>query len=155
MNTPSRVLPGPLHHVGITVKNLQQSVAFWRDLTGGAASDIKTVDAPHLSTLLDYRDVVLQVATVKVSDHLVIELLRYVSEPAAPYDPGTAHPGNVHICFDVEDIQAFWDHAVRCGALPVSAAPVVIASGPQEGGGLAYLRTPDGASIELRSMPST
>jgi catechol 2,3-dioxygenase-like lactoylglutathione lyase family enzyme len=123
-------------------------------LTGGTASEAKTVDAPHLSELLDYRGVVLQVATVKVSEHLTIELLQYDSEPAEPYDPGTAHAGNVHICFDVDDMQAFWEHAVRCGATPVSAAPVVIPSGPQQGGSLAYLRTPDGASIELRAMPS-
>jgi catechol 2,3-dioxygenase-like lactoylglutathione lyase family enzyme len=153
MSQTSGPVPGPLHHVGITVKDLKRSVRFWTDLTGGTASEIKTVDAPHLSTLLDYRDVVLDVATVKVSDHVTIELLGYVSEPAEPYDPGTAHPGNVHICFDVDDIQSFWEHAVRCGAMPVSDAPVSIASGPQAGGGLAYLRSPDGASIELRSMP--
>lgn len=155
MSSPSCPVPGPLHHVGITVKDLHRSVRFWTDLTGGTPSEAKTVDAPHLSPLLDYHDVVLEVATVNVSDHLTIELLRYVSEPAEPYDPGTAHPGNVHICFDVDDIQGFWEHAVRCGATPVSEGPVVIASGPQQGGGLAYLRTPDGASIELRSMPAT
>ncbi|MBM7789624.1 VOC family protein [Tenggerimyces flavus] len=141
--------PRRLHHVGITVNDLPRSVRFWAELTGGTASEIKTVDAPHLSTLLDYRDVRLQVATVKVSETLTIELLRYVSEPADPYDPGTAHPGNVHVCFDVDDMSASWEHAVRCGAVPVGDGPVDVPSGGQ----LAYLRTVDGASIELRAIP--
>ena len=142
-----------VHHVGITVNDLERSVRFWTDLTGGEASEPKTVDADHLSTLVGYPSVVLEVATVSVSDVLTLELLRYKSELAEPYDPGTAHPGNVHICFDVEDMQASWEHAVRCGATPVSDRPVKIISGAQAGGSLAYLRTVDGASIELRSMP--
>lgn len=139
-----------LNHVGITVNDLDRSVRFWVDLTGGRQTEPRTVDAPHLSALLGYENVALRVATVVASDALTIELLQYVSEPAEPYDPGTAHPGNVHICFDVADIQAAWEHAVSCGATSVGASPVALPGG----GYLAYLRTVDGACIELRAMPS-
>lgn len=139
-----------LNHVGITVNDLDRSAQFWVELTGGRQTEPRTVDAPHLSALLGYENVELRVATVVVSDALTIELLQYLSEHAEPYDPGTAHPGNVHICFDVADMQAAWEHAVRCGATSVGASPVAIPSGGQ----LAYLRTPDGACIELRSMPA-
>ena len=139
-----------LNHVGITVNDLDRSVRFWVDLTGGQQTEPRTVDAPHLSALLGYENVTLRVATVVVSDALTIELLQYVSEAAEPYDPGTAHPGNVHICFDVADMHAAWEHAVACGATSVGESPVVLPNG----GYLAYLRTVDGACIELRAMPS-
>jgi catechol 2,3-dioxygenase-like lactoylglutathione lyase family enzyme len=143
-----------LNHVGITVNDLDRSIKFWVELTGGRPSEPKLVDAPHLSELLGYDKVRLRVATVAVSEALTIELLQYISEPAEPYEPGTAHPGNVHVCFDVDDMAASWRHALRCGATPVGASPVVIPDGPAAGGQLAYLRTVDGACVELRSMPS-
>jgi catechol 2,3-dioxygenase-like lactoylglutathione lyase family enzyme len=146
--------PRHLHHVGITVNDLPRSIKFWCELTGGHSSEIKTLAAPHLSTLLGYTDAVLEMAMVTVSDTLMLELLQYVSEQAEPNPPGTAHPGNVHICFDVDDMEASWQHAVDCGAVPVSSRPVVIADGPNAGGQVAYLRTVDGASIELRAIPS-
>jgi catechol 2,3-dioxygenase-like lactoylglutathione lyase family enzyme len=143
-----------LNHVGITVNDLDRSIRFWVELTGGRPTEPRIVDAPHLSDLLGYDNVRLRVATVTVSDALTLELLQYLSQPAEPYDPGTAHPGNVHVCFDVDDMAASWDHALRCGATAVGAGPVAIPDGPAAGGQLAYLRTVDGACVELRSMPS-
>lgn len=153
MHLTETSLPCRLHHVGITVIDLPRSIQFWSELTGGEHSEIARLAAPHLATLLGYPDVALEIATVAVSETLTIELLHYVSEQAEPYPQGTAHPGNVHICFDVDDMKASWEHAVNCGAVPVSSRPVVIPEGPSRGGQVAYLRTVDGASIELRAIP--
>jgi catechol 2,3-dioxygenase-like lactoylglutathione lyase family enzyme len=153
MHLTAAAPPRRLHHVGITVNDLRRSIRFWSELTGGDPSEIKRVAAPFLATLVGYPDVVLEIATVAVSETLMIELLQYVTEPAEPYPPGTEHPGNVHICFEVDDMQASWQHAVDCGAVPVSSRPVVVTDGPQRGAQFAYLRTVDGASIELRAVP--
>jgi catechol 2,3-dioxygenase-like lactoylglutathione lyase family enzyme len=144
-----------LHHIGITVTDLRRSIEFWTRLTTGVATQSRLLDAPHIGVLVGYQNVRILVANVIVADDLVLELLEYVSESAEPYDPATAHPGNVHICFDVSDIDAAWSHAVKCGAKPVSTEPVVVPSGPQKGSRLAYLRSIDGISIELReSIPA-
>ncbi len=147
-------LTNRLHHVGITVGDLPRAIRFWTELTGGTAGEVRKLDAPHLAALTGYPDVVLEVAMVEVAAALTIELVRYHSESAEPYDPGTAHAGNVHICFDVDDMAASWDRAVRCGAAPVGDGPVVLTTGPQAGGRIAYLRAIDGVTIELRAMPA-
>jgi catechol 2,3-dioxygenase-like lactoylglutathione lyase family enzyme len=143
-----------LHHVGITVSDLPRSVDFWSRLTGGTASEVMIINSAHIASLVGYPDVRLSVANVLVPGGLMIELLQYTSEDAEPYDPGTAHPGNVHLCFLVADMDEGWKHAVQCGAVPVGDGPVVIPDGPQAGGQLAYLRSVDAVSIELRSSPA-
>ncbi len=44
-------------------------------------------------------------------------------------------------------------HAVDCGATPVSHRPIDVAAGPRAGTRLAYLRDPDGVTIELVQEP--
>jgi len=81
-------------------------------------------------------------------------LLQYLDRPEPPYDPGTAHPGNVHVCLEVEDIAAARARAAACGAAPVSAAPIDIVRGPKAGTRVAYVRDPDGVTIELLQPPA-
>lgn len=83
---------------------------------------------------------------------LALELLAYLDRSEAPYDSGTAHPGNVHVCLGVDDMEAA--HARACGGRGVSAAPIEVAAGPEAGTRLAYVRSPDGVTIELRQPPT-
>ena len=141
-----------LHHVGISVRQLDESIDFWLRLTGGSASPIRDTKGLHIDALVGYSNAHLRVADVTTPDGLSIELLEYVSEGAQPNPVGTAHPGNVHIAFDVDDMEQSWEHAVECGAIPVSERAVVIPTGRLAGAQFAYLRTPDGATVELRSF---
>jgi catechol 2,3-dioxygenase-like lactoylglutathione lyase family enzyme len=142
-----------LNHVGISVIRLEDSVKFWLALTGGSVSPVRVSDGAHIAALVGYEDAVLRVADVTTPEGLLIELLEYVSEGADPIPDGTAHPGNVHIAFDVDDMEQSWRHAVDCGAVPVGQGPVVIPSGRLAGAQFAYLRSIDGATIELRRDP--
>ena len=45
-------------------------------------------------------------------------------------------------------------HAVACGATAVSDRPIDVAAGPRAGTRLAYLRDPDGVTIELVQEPT-
>lgn len=140
-----------LNHVGISVKRLEDSVDFWVRLTGGSVSPVLVTEgSPQLNALVGYDDVLLRTAYVTTPDGLSIELLEYASEAAEPIPAGTAHPGNVHIAFDVPDMDASWRHAVDCGAVPVGSGPVVISATQPAGAKYAYLRSIDGATIELR-----
>ena len=60
----------------------------------------------------------------------------------------------MHLCLKVEDAHAAWQHAVGCGAVPVSPdGPVAIDGGPNIGAKAAYLRIHDGITIELFQPP--
>jgi catechol 2,3-dioxygenase-like lactoylglutathione lyase family enzyme len=125
---------GAVHHVGITVADMDRAVDFWTRLVG-------------------YPGIHIESCWVDLPGGVALELLRYLDRDDAPYDPGTAHPGNVHVCLDVEDMETAHAHAVACGATPVSEQPIEVAAGPRAGTRLAYLRDPDGVTIELVQRP--
>ena len=145
---------GPVHHVGVTVADLDRAVAFWERLLGTSARDRRVLQGPQLGTLVGYPDVRIESCWVDLPGGVALELLRYLDRDDAPYDPGTAHPGNVHVCLRVDDMKAAHAHAVECGARPVSPQPIDVASGPRAGSRLAYLRDPDGVTIELVQEPA-
>ena len=55
----------------------------------------------------------------------------------------------MHVCLRVDDMAAAHGHAVACGARPVGEGPIQVAAGPNAGMWVAYLRDPDGVTIEL------
>jgi catechol 2,3-dioxygenase-like lactoylglutathione lyase family enzyme len=46
-----------VHHVGVTVADLERSAAFWEALLGVAARDHRTLEGPGVSTMVGYPDV--------------------------------------------------------------------------------------------------
>ena len=144
---------GPVHHVGVTVVDLDRAVSFWARLLGATPRDRRVVEGPQLGTMVGYPGIRIEVCWLDLPGGTALELLRYLDRDDAPYDPGTAHPGNVHVCLHVDDMDAAHAHAVACGALPVSERPIDVAAGPRAGARLAYLRDPDGVTIELVQEP--
>ncbi|MFP5375510.1 MAG: VOC family protein [Acidimicrobiia bacterium] len=151
MTSPARF--GAVHHVGVTVADLDRAVRFWEALPGVASRDRRVLQGPQLATMVGYAGVRIECAWLDLPGGVALELLRYLDRDDAAYDPGTAHPGNVHVCLRVDDMDAAHAHAVACGARPVSARPVDVAAGPRAGARLAYLRDPDGVTIELVQDP--
>ena len=144
---------GPVHHVGITVSDLDRAVTFWEGLLGAAVRDRRLLQGPQLGTMVGYPGIHIESCWIDLPGAVALELLRYVDCDEPPYDPGTAHPGNVHVCLHVEDMDSAHAHAVACGATPVSERPIDVAVGPRAGARLAYLRDPDGVTIELVQDP--
>ena len=142
-----------VHHIGITVADLDRSVAFWEAVLGTRARDRAILDGPVLGTLVGYPGVRVERCFVDLPGAAVLELVRYLDRDDPPNPAGTAHPGNVHVCLSVGDMDAAHAHAVACGAEPVSARPIDVAAGPRAGSRLAYLRDPDGVTIELVQEP--
>ena len=140
---------GPVHHVGVTVSDLDRAVAFWERLLGARSRDRQVLQGPQLGTMVGYPGIRIDRCWVDLPGGVALELLRYLDRNEAPNDPGTAHPGNVHVCLRVSDMDAAHAHAVACGATPVSDRPIEVAHGPRAGTRLAYLRDPDGVTIEL------
>ncbi len=138
-----------VHHVGITVADLDRSVAFWERLVGGVARDRAVLDGPRVAEMVGYPGVRIERCWVDLPGEVALELLHYRDRDEAPYPEGTAAPGNVHVCLRVPDMDAAHAHALACGARAVSERPIEVAAGPNAGTRLAYLRDPDGVTIEL------
>ena len=142
-----------VQHVGITVADMDRAVAFWSALLGGSPRDRRVMGGPQLGTMVGYPEIRMDSCWFDLPGGLDLELLRYLDRDERPYDPGTAHPGNVHVCLRVDDMDSAHAHAVACGATPVSERPIDVMAGPRAGARLAYLRDPDGVTIELVQDP--
>ena len=142
-----------VHHVGVTVADMDRAVAFFERLLGTGSRDRRVLQRPQLGSMVGYPDIPIESCWVDLPGGVALELLRYLDRDEEPYDPGTAHPGNVHVCLRVDDMDAAHAHAVDCGARAVSARPIDVAAGPRAGARLAYLRDPDGVTIELVQEP--
>lgn len=142
------------HHVGISVDDMDRALAFWRDWLELEPTSRRTIEAAFLGELVGYPGVVLEIAWLELPGGLLVELVRHADRPEAPQARGTAHPGTVHLCFDVADLDDVLGCALAAGGELASTAPVEIPSGPNAGFRHVYLRTPDGVSVELRQPPA-
>jgi len=139
-----------IYHTGFTVSSLERSIAFYRDLLGMHLMHRQEGTAPYLAAVTGFPAVRLQVALLKRTpdDPHTLELLQYVSHPAEPTDRATNRPGNGHLCFKVDDIQAWYQRLSAHGVQFISE-PVPITAGINTGAYAVYLRDPDGFTIEL------
>ncbi|HEY8477648.1 MAG TPA: VOC family protein [Chloroflexota bacterium] len=142
-----------VYHTGFTVRNLERSVAFYRDLLGMQLVAERVGDEPYLGAVTGFPGVRIKFAFLAVegSDHL-LELLEYASHPGQPQDPATNRPGNGHLCLKVDDIWGFYERLRRHGVAFVSE-PTLITAGMHRGGYAVYLRDPDGFTVELFQPP--
>lgn len=143
-----------VHHVGVSVADLDRAAAFWEALLGVPARDRRRLDGPGLGRFLGYPRARVDACWFDLPGGTELELLEYLEPEEAPYDPGTAHPGNVHVCLQVDDVAAAHAHALACGAQAVSPEPVDVPAGPRAGARIVYVRTPHGLTVELLQPPS-
>lgn len=147
-------LAGALGHLGVTVCDLEASARFWAALTGGEATPVEHLEGPGVGRVVGYPGARIGRCWVRTGAGLRIELVRYLDpEGAPPLPEGTAHPGNVHICLPVPDMAAAYDHALACGARRVGDGWVEVQRGPAAGAKVAYLRSPEGVTLELWQAP--
>lgn len=145
-------------HVGFTVSDIETSVRFYRDALGLRLRHRQEQANAYTARFVGYPDAHLRVAQFELpggsagaSGH-VLELCEYVHPRGEPVPPGTNAVGNVHLAFEVDDVDALFARLVDAGATPVSD-PVDITTGINAGGKTVYLRDPDRITIELVQPP--
>ncbi len=140
--------------MGVTVADLDRSVAFWERLLGTTGRDRGVLAGPRLGDLLGYpAGLKIEACWIDLPGGGALELLQYLDREEIALPEGTAHPGNVHVCLRVDDMDAAHRHALACGARAVGEGPVDVAAGPNAGMRVAYLRDPEGVTLELRQLP--
>jgi catechol 2,3-dioxygenase-like lactoylglutathione lyase family enzyme len=144
---------GPVHHVGISVGDMDRSLRFWERFLSVEARSRRVADAAFLGELVGYPGVALEIAWLDLPDGGSLELVSHRDRPEAALPHGTAHAGAAHFCFAVADLDAAIRAGLAAGATLASTSPVVIPSGPNQGARHVYIRDPDGLTIELRQPP--
>lgn len=139
-----------LFHGGVTVTDIDRSVAFYRDLLGFEVAARRDATEEYLCQMHGQAFTTVRMAflTIPNSDSM-IELIEYqgveTQKPAyLPSDPSTGH-----LCFLVDDIEAV-DARLRSVGCPArSVRPIEITAGPNKGGWAVYFADPDGYPIEF------
>jgi catechol 2,3-dioxygenase-like lactoylglutathione lyase family enzyme len=144
------------HHIGITVSNLEQGIDFFALLLGVEPDlRIHRKDVPFLDEIVGYPGVEQKIAFFTIPDDFIVELIEYVSPAPSRADMETSVIGNSHLCIEVEDIEAEFERLQEAGVQFRATRPVATPDGDLAGQKWAYLRSPDGITVELvQTTPS-
>lgn len=141
-----------LHHVGVTVSDLERSLAWYREVFGLVPDVDETGSGPDLCATVQVPDVNLRFAFLHVGNTR-IELLQYVTPAGSPFDMRNNDVGAAHICLVVDDVQASYDRLTAAG-FAFNAPPLHLHDGVMAGHTIVYLRDPEGIQLELMQEPS-
>src|SRR5207302_6440237 len=139
-----------LHHVGITVKDLDASIRFYHDVLGlGFVNEPSPwFDAPELGPAVGVPGAALRQVSLKLGD-TTLERLEYKSPPSETATPLVSNnPGASHVAFLVDDIEATKAELEAKGIAFFSPVNVVD-EGVLTGWRWVYFSDPDGYPLEL------
>jgi catechol 2,3-dioxygenase-like lactoylglutathione lyase family enzyme len=141
-------------HTGLTVSDLDRSIAFYRDLLGLELIARWDSSQPYLRAIVAYPDAELRIALLRLPQEgdgapgHHIELLEYRRPRGARGDANTFNPGNGHVAFMVTDIEATYAE-LQAKGVRFKSAPVPITHGRNAGAKGVYFFDPDDITLEL------
>jgi lactoylglutathione lyase len=136
-------------HAGITVRDMDESLAFYRDGLGLEQQFDRLIDADYLREVLDLEFSVIRAVYLTIPGGGIVELLEYrglerLSARSRPNDYGAGH-----LCLYVDDVAAMTQRLRGFGGTSRSEGVVSITSGPNQGATSIYMLDPDGYAVEL------
>ncbi len=147
-----------IFHTGLTVSDLDRSIAFYRDVLGFEVVSQWESAQPYLRRIVGFPDAELRIALLRLpgatprSGHQ-LELLEYRVPRGERGDARTCNPGNGHMAFLVEDMDAAYAE-LRDKGVRFKSAPVDVDHGRNRGGKAVYFLDPDDITLELIQPPS-
>ena len=139
-------------HTGITVTNLDRSLAFWRDVLGFELSHRPHQTGDLASEITGVPGAEISIAVLKGYGHK-IELLEYLAPPERLHcRPRPCDVGSVHVAFVVDNLDAVLSTIADSG-WQAAGNPQTLQGGPNAGKRVVYVRDPDGTTIEFMEPP--
>jgi catechol 2,3-dioxygenase-like lactoylglutathione lyase family enzyme len=138
-----------VNHIGMSVRNLDRSLAFYQSMFGVEPINVGVDSGPGLSGQTGLEDARIRFATVSTGS-IEIELIEYEHPRGKNFERAHCDVGTAHICFEVADIEASYTELLAKG-LPLGGPPVRLGEheGQYAGYGYVYLKDPDGIPLEL------
>jgi lactoylglutathione lyase len=142
-------------HVGIHVRDLERSLAFYEGLLGFDLVARWTRDDEYVRQLVGYPGATLEIGILRFpGSPLFLEIIEYRDVERRAVDTATANPGTAHVCLYVRDLDALHRRLTAAGVEFVSE-PASPTTGPNVGGKVVYALDPDGIRIELAQTART
>jgi glyoxylase I family protein len=140
-------------HTGITVSNVERSLAFWCNVLGFELSHRAHHTGDLASQVTGVAGAEISIAVVKGYGHK-IELLEYVqpTDRKLSFQYRPCDVGFVHVALTVDNLDAISD-AMAGSGWKAPGRPQTLTSGPNARKRVVYVRDPDGNTIELMQPP--
>jgi catechol 2,3-dioxygenase-like lactoylglutathione lyase family enzyme len=148
---------GAVHHLGLTVADIERSILFYRDVLGMTLFRRRPqVDSDYVALQTGFPGVALNVASFKVAhdSQQSLEIVQYMNHAGAPVETASNRPGATHLCLTVDDLRAC-QADLKAKGVRFKSEPVTITAGPNTGGLVVYFYDPDGYALELFQMPES
>lgn len=140
-------------HTGITVSNLERSLAFWQNVLGFELSHRSHQTAELATEITGVAGAEISIAVVKAPGGHKIELLEYLAPPDRKHvDLRPCDVGSVHVALTVDNLDAVLS-AIAASGWKAAGKPQTLQSGPNTGKRVVYVRDPDGTTIEFMEVP--
>ena len=149
---PFRILAAD--HTGITVSDVERSLAFWRDVLGFELSHRAHQKGELAEQITGVRGAEILIAVVKAPGHK-IELLEYRA-PADRKPENMLRPcdvGAVHLALTVDNLDEILDR-ISASGWKAAGKPQMLTAGPNAGKRVIYVRDPDGTTVEFMEPPT-
>ena len=147
MNSTFRIIAAD--HTGITVTNLERSLAFWRDVLGFELSHRAHQKGELAAEITGVPGAEISLAVLKTPTGHKIELLEYLAPAERKHvNPRPCDVGSVHVALTVDDLDAVLT-AIEASGWKAAGQPQTLQSGPNAGKRVVYVRDPDGTTIEF------
>jgi lactoylglutathione lyase len=136
-------------HGGITVRDMDRSLVFYRGGLGLEQEFDRILDAPYLKTVLGLDFDHIRAVYLRIPGGGFVELLEYHGVERFPAASRPCDYGAGHLCLYVDDVEAVHARLVGLGFTARSAEVVDITAGPNAGARSCYMADPDGYAVEL------
>jgi glyoxylase I family protein len=140
-----------IHHVGLTVSDLDRSLAFWRDAVGmDVVLEPQERQGGYFEAIVCEPGVHVRMAQLAFPGTATprVELFQYLAPPAGVHRSRPADVGFAHVCLTCADLDALLGRLREAGGEPFSGV-VEVDHGANRGARCLYLRDPDGHVVEL------
>jgi len=137
-----------IHHMGITVRNLEESIEFYSAAFGLQVVDRAVFSGDELAYVVQVPGAELEYAFM-AGKNAVLELIEYKNPEGKPYALQNNDVGAAHCCFVVDDLEEVYERLLGMGVTfnaPPQTAPDIA---PFNGLKYTYFRDLNGITIEL------
>jgi catechol 2,3-dioxygenase-like lactoylglutathione lyase family enzyme len=139
-----------LHHVSITVNNLENALKFYRDLLGLTVLYMTEGSGEQTAKGVGVAGAELKIAVVQAGEG-IIELIEYVTPKGRVKDTRPCDTGTMHLAFSVKDVQKAYLELSAKG-VKFNSPPNEITEGPMKGWVWTHFKDFDGSVLELVEM---
>jgi catechol 2,3-dioxygenase-like lactoylglutathione lyase family enzyme len=145
-----------INHVGVTVRDLDRTLAFYREFFGIEPLFQGLGENADISRSVGLDDVRVRFAFIDLGNTRM-ELLQY-ERPLGrqTQDMRNCDVGAIHVCFDVDDLTAKYEQ-LKAGGIQFITSPIRLDENQGTLAGLEYVyfRDPDGLMLQLYEMPKS